>query len=127
MTIEEFLYDLLSPLCDGRVYFDETPKDGPEGYPYIVITMAGGKRSWFVEQEMPDKWHYRVTITGVVRKNEQVARSTLMTAIEAKICRANLPGTQPYGGMISGSSTVHEELYGSQQFGLYFAPAIPAP
>lgn len=126
-TLAEKLYATLSPLVEGRVYFDETPKDGAEGYPYIVIVMAGGRRQWFVEQDMADKWNYRVTLTGVVRKNEQAAREQLMTNIEATMCRADFPAVQAYGGPISGASTLHEELYGSQQFGLYFAPAVPAP
>lgn len=126
-TLAEKLYETLSPLVGGRVYFDETPKNGAEGYPYIVVIMSGGKRRWYVEQERPDKRHSRVTLTGVVRKNEQAERDALMDEIEETMCKADFPAVEPYGGFISGSSVTHEELYGSQQFGLYFAPAIPAP
>lgn len=122
MTLEEQLYAVLSPLVGGRVYFDATPEDGPEGYPYIVVSVAGGKRRWFVEQERPDKQHYRMAITGVVNTKPK-DRGALADLIEETMCAAGrgvFPASEPFGGWITGRSIQHKELYSQQQFGVYF-------
>lgn len=118
MTISEKLYEVLSPLVGGRVYFDDTPEDGPEGYPYIVVTYGGGTRAWYVEQVRPDKQHYRVSIVGATKKPKE--RDVLADLIEQAICDGGFPASQPYGGPISGSSPTHDEIYSQQQFGIYF-------
>lgn len=122
MTLEEQLYAVLSPLVGGRVYFDATPEDGPEGYPYLVVSLLGGKRKWFVEQERPDKQNHRLSITGVVNTKPK-DRGALADQIEETMCKAcptPFASSEAYGGWITGRSIQHKELYSQQQFGVYF-------
>lgn len=122
MTLEEKLYEVLSPLVDGRVYFDTTPENGPEGYPYLLVSMLGGPRQWYVEQERPARAQHRIAITGVVNTKPK-DRGDLADLIEETMCQAGktaFPATNAFGGWISGRSVQHKEFYSQQQFGVYF-------
>ena len=118
MTISEKLVEVLGPLVGGRVYFDDTPTDGPEDIPYIVCLLSGGTRFFYVENERPDKRHHRVAITGVTKYPSD--RDILADQIEEAMCKGGFPACQPYGGPISGSSPPHGELYSQQQFGVNY-------
>jgi len=116
MTISEKLYTLFAPLCDGRVYFDGTPKDGPEGIPYIVIEMVPGQEVYYVERELQNFSNHRVVVTGATKRPS--TRDDLARQITYAMCHSSFPAVVPYGSWMGGYSDVHDEYYSQQHFGV---------
>lgn len=123
MTLQEQLYALVAPLVEGRMYFDQTPDAGPEGYPYIMASVPSGENGWYVEQKLPDHKHARVQLTAF--STDDVEREKLANRIEKLMCETKqFPAVEPYGSWRGFSIPGQKAKAALQQFGVWYKPDV---
>ena len=110
MTIEEIIYQVLSPLFDGRVYPDVAPD--PSETPRAVYQQVGGAGFQFTEGTIPDRENCRMQIA--VWGTRRVEVTQLAKLVEEAI----LTAPQFQAEALGSRNSVHEpdtNLYGARQ------------
>lgn len=115
MSLEESIFNLLSPLNDGRVYPDTLP-DKPV-FPATSYQQVGGNALWFSEQVVPDHKHARLQIT--THSRTRLEANALARQYERAIC-TGFPTARPYGALVSTYNDTLKIYTARQDFGIWY-------
>lgn len=121
MNFEERMIELMGPLVGGNAFWDQTPDKVPAG-DYIIMSHAGGRAGWYVEQTVPDAAHERVQITAFSDRSNQ--RSLLARRIEFVMCAADFEACEPYGRWRGFSEPTRKKYAALWQFGVWYKPDV---
>lgn len=78
--IEVVVFELLSPLTNGRCYPESTP-DNPK-FPLIVYQVVGGQVYDYLERKIPNAQHYRMQVFCWGR--DQLDAAAMMRQVRAQ-------------------------------------------
>lgn len=80
MYIEEKIIQLLGPLVNNHVYWDEVELEDADADPVIVLQIVGGKHAWYMDNEIPEYQNARLQV--VVLATDAIVASSTMKAVE---------------------------------------------
>ena len=129
MDLEQKMIQVLGALVPGavagsvNVFWDITPDVAPKDKDFIILSRAGGKAGWYMEQELPDAKNARVQVTGFSKRSSD--REKLANRIEYAMCHAGFEACEPYGswrGFVEKDLKLYACLW---QFGVWHKPDVP--
>ena len=95
MNIEELITSIISPLVNGRLYWDTTPQSGPPKdangtyLPFCIAQLVGGMDATYIDQTFPDYEHYRVQVISY--SPSSLAATTLNRTVRTTLLASYKP------------------------------------
>lgn len=125
MNVEEIVTTLLSPIVEGRLYWDTTPQSGPPKdangayLPFLIAQIVGGSDQEYLDQSLPDHENVRLQIVSF-------SPSSLVASALCRLTRTTLLGAFKPCGLVGSPVATYDPrllLRGRvQHFNLWFKP-----